>query len=90
MNSSLTMVWIKSFEKKLEYVSVGLCIFGAILTTFDIIPFNKWALFLGTFGWMILGIIWGKKSLILNMLCFTIIYFYGTYISVGRFFHLNY
>jgi len=50
---------------------------GVALTSFNIFPLNLWVLFFGNLGWVILGWIWRKWSLIAMQIVITLIYVVG-------------
>jgi len=50
---------------------------GVALTSFNIFPLNLWVLFFGNLGWVILGWIWRKWSLIAMQVVITLIYVVG-------------
>ena len=50
---------------------------GVALTSFNIFPLNLWVLFFGNLGWVILGWIWRKWSLIAMQVIITLIYVVG-------------
>ncbi len=50
---------------------------GVVLTSFNIYPLNIWFLLVGNLGWIGLGWIWRKWSLIILQTIITIIYIAG-------------
>jgi len=50
---------------------------GVALTSFNIFPLNLWVLFFGNLGWVILGWIWRKWSLVAMQVIITLIYVIG-------------
>lgn len=63
----------------LEWISTAALIIGSGLTSFDVIPLNKWCSFAGNFGWLIVGIMWKKNSLIIISAVLTVIYIVGVF-----------
>jgi len=68
-----------TFDWWLKWISTAILIAGAILTSFDITPWNKWLSFIGNFGWMVVGYIWNEMSLVVISLVLTIIYIIGMF-----------
>ncbi|NDG33507.1 hypothetical protein EB118_26065 [bacterium] len=64
---------LKIFEWLCSIVLLG----GVALTSFNIFPLNLWVLFFGNLGWVILGWIWRKWSLIAMQVVITLIYVVG-------------
>jgi hypothetical protein len=61
----------------IKWISTVILIIGAILTSFDITPWNKWFSFVGNFGWMIVGYMWKEMSLVIISMVISIIYVIG-------------
>ena len=58
-------------------MSTVILIVGAILTSLDISPLNKWLSFIGNFGWLIVGVTWREWSLVVTSVVLTLIYIAG-------------
>lgn len=67
----------KSFLFWFEWTCTIILLAGVVLTSLNIFPLNIWFLLLGNVGWIILGIIWRKVSLIVLQTVITIIYIAG-------------
>jgi len=66
-------------EKVIEWVSTIFLILGVILTSYNIFPANIWVAFLGNTGWIIIGIIWKKASLVIVSIFLGVIYLSGLF-----------
>ncbi len=64
-------------EKFIEWSSTALLIVGVILTSYNIFPFNIWIAFIGNMGWIIVGMIWKKMSLVIVSIFLGVIYLSG-------------
>jgi hypothetical protein len=60
-----------------EWLCTAILLVGVALTSFNIFPLNLWVLFIGNLGWVGLGIIWRKWSLIVMQTVITLIYIVG-------------
>ena len=60
-----------------EWICTFVLLIGVVLTSFDIFPLNIWFLLIGNLGWIVLGIVWRKTSLIVLQTVITIIYVAG-------------
>lgn len=67
----------KWLELSIEWGSTVLVIVGALLTSFNIYPLNIYVILVGNFGWMIIGLMWKKPSLIIIQTVLTLIYIAG-------------
>jgi hypothetical protein len=67
----------KSFLFWFEWTCTIILLAGVVLTSLNIFPLNIWFLLLGNVGWIVLGIIWRKVSLIVLQTVITIIYIAG-------------
>ena len=67
------------FDWWLKWVSSVVLIVGATMTSFDVIPLNKWFSFAGNFGWLIVGYLWKEWSLVVISLYLTTIYIIGVF-----------
>jgi len=67
----------RSWEFWFEWSMTIILIIGVVLTSFNIYPLNLWILLVGNLGWVFLGIIWKKWSLIIVQSLITIIYIAG-------------
>jgi len=70
-------VFKKPWEFWLEWACTVVLIAGVVLTSFNIYPLNLWISLLGNVGWLYLGYIWKKWSLIMVQAIITIIYIAG-------------
>jgi hypothetical protein len=52
-------------------------VFGVALTSFNVFPLNLWVSMIGNFGWLYLGYIWRKWSLLIVQFIITAIYIVG-------------
>lgn len=68
---------MKILEFILKWSSTILILGGAIATSFDYIPLNKYLFLLGSFTWTCTGIIWRQPSLWTGNAILTIIYVLG-------------
>jgi hypothetical protein len=67
----------KSFLFWFEWTCTCVLLIGVGLTSFDIFPLNIWFLLFGNIGWILLGIVWRKTSLIVLQTVITVIYVAG-------------
>ena len=67
----------KWLELSIEWGSTVLVIVGALLTSFNTYPLNIYVILVGNFGWMIIGLMWKKPSLIIIQTVLTLIYIAG-------------
>ena len=67
----------KSWMFWFEWICTFVLLIGVVLTSFDIFPLNIWFLLIGNLGWIVLGIVWRKTSLIVLQTVITIIYVAG-------------
>ena len=65
------------YEWWIEWVSTVILIVGVALTAYNIYPLNVYVSFLGNFGWVIVGLLWKKWSLIIIQIIISIIYIGG-------------
>jgi hypothetical protein len=61
----------------LEWGITIVLIVGVALTSFNIFPLNLWISVIGNIGWLYLGYIWRKWSLLVVQLIITAIYIVG-------------
>ena len=61
----------------LEWASTIILIVGVILTSYNIYPANVWFSMVGNCGWLLLGWVWRKWSLLTVQVIITIIYIAG-------------
>jgi hypothetical protein len=73
----------KRIEFVLEWASTALVIIGACLTAWNIYPTNLYFQFVGNIGWLIVGYMWRKWSLITIQAVISVIYVMGL-ISKGH------
>ncbi len=64
-------------DKVIEWSSTALLIVGVILTSYNIFPLNIWIAFIGNTGWIIVGMIWKKMSLVVVSIFLGVIYLSG-------------
>lgn len=64
-------------EFLLEWGSTTLIIASVVLTSFNIYPLNVWVAFAGNFGWIAIGYLWKKLSLIIISVAISAIYVVG-------------
>lgn len=67
----------KHVEFAIEWISTILVIVGAMLTSYNVYPLNLYVILAGNFGWMIIGLMWKKPSLIIIQAVLTVIYVVG-------------
>jgi len=72
---------VKSFEWWMEWVATAVLIAGVALTAWNIYPLNVYFSLAGNFGWLIVGYMWRKWSLITIQLVVSIIYVAGILIN---------
>lgn len=60
-----------------EWTCTVVLLAGVALTSFNIYPANIWFLLVGNIGWIALGWIWRKWSLIILQTIITVIYILG-------------
>jgi len=68
-----SFTWLFWFEWSCTIILLA----GVILTSFNIYPTNIWFLLIGNLGWIALGYIWRKWSLIILQVIITLIYIAG-------------
>lgn len=67
----------KYVESGFEWSSTVILLAGVVLTSFNVYPANIWFLLIGNLGWIALGWIWRKWSLIILQTIITVIYIAG-------------
>lgn len=67
----------KDWKFYFEWTSTFILLVGVILTSLNIFPMNVYFLLIGNIGWIILGFLWKKISLIILQSIITIIYILG-------------
>lgn len=74
-----TVMWnfAKRYEFILEWLATFLVILGSALTSLDIYPLNLAVATVGNLGWLVVGVLWRKWSLIIIQLTLSIIYIGG-------------
>ena len=65
------------YEWWIEWISTVVLIVGVALTAYNVYPLNVYVSFLGNFGWVIVGLLWKKWSLIIIQIIISIIYIGG-------------
>jgi hypothetical protein len=60
-----------------EWGITVILIAGVALTSFNIFPLNLWVSLIGNVGWLYLGYVWRKWSLLVVQLVITAIYIVG-------------
>lgn len=66
-----------SKEFLLEWGSTTLVIASVVLNAYNIYPLNIWIAFAGNFGWILIGIMWKKISLVVISILISVIYIAG-------------
>jgi hypothetical protein len=61
----------------IEWTATAFLIVGVALTSFNVFPLNLAVSMLGNVGWLFVGILWRKWSLIVIQVILTIIYVSG-------------
>lgn len=61
----------------IEWTSTAFVIMGAVLTARNIFPANLYMQFIGNVGWLIIGYMWRKWSLITIQAVISVIYVVG-------------
>lgn len=74
----------KRTEFVLEWTSTALVIIGAFLTALNIFPLNLAVQFVGNVGWLAVGYMWKKWSLVTIQAVISVIYIVGL-ITKGHF-----
>jgi hypothetical protein len=64
-------------DKTIEWASTTLLIVGVVLTSYNIFPINVWLSLIGNAGWIIVGVMWRKVSLIIVSTFISMIYLSG-------------
>lgn len=67
----------KYVESGFEWSSTVILLAGVVLTSFNVYPANIWFLLIGNIGWIALGWMWRKWSLIILQTIITVIYIAG-------------
>lgn len=67
----------QSWQFWFEWLCTAVLLIGVVLTSFNIYPMNIWFLLVGNLGWIGLGWMWRKWSLIILQSIITIIYIAG-------------
>ena len=62
-----------------EWTCTAVLIAGVALTAFNIYPLNVWVSLIGNVGWLVLGYLWRKWSLIIVEIIIVAIYLIGVY-----------
>ena len=68
---------LRNNEKWIEWLSTAILLLGVALNSFNIYPLGIWVSLTGNAGWIILGYIWRKNSLIFIQIVLTVIYIIG-------------
>ena len=76
-NTVLKFLTDKTWEFWFEWLCTFVLLAGVVLTSFNIYPLNIWVLTIGNLGWIALGFLWKKFSLIIVQTIITIIYIIG-------------
>jgi hypothetical protein len=67
----------------LKWFATATLIFGAVLTSLDIRPWNIWAFNTGNIAWIIVGLMWKEWSLVVMNAVLVAIYAYGLWFTFG-------
>ncbi len=61
----------------IEWSSTILLLIGVALSSYNIYPLNVWISLIGNFGWIIIGYMWKKMSLIVVSVIISLTYVTG-------------
>jgi hypothetical protein len=61
----------------IEWLSTIVLLVGVALTAYNIYPLGIWISFIGNLGWLVIGYMWRKWSLITIQIIISTIYFSG-------------
>jgi hypothetical protein len=61
----------------IEWLSTIVLLVGVALTAYNIYPLGIWISFIGNLGWLVIGFMWRKWSLITIQIIISTIYFSG-------------
>jgi hypothetical protein len=61
----------------IEWLSTIILLVGVALTAYNIYPLGIWISFIGNLGWLVIGYMWRKWSLIAIQIIISTIYFSG-------------
>lgn len=75
----------KNIEWWIEWVSTAILLVGVALTAYNVYPLGIWISFAGNVGWLIVGYLWKKWSLITIQIIISTIYFSGLINHYGVF-----
>jgi len=79
---------VKSFEWWMEWTATAILMVGVALTAWNIYPLNIYFSLAGNFGWLIVGYMWRKWSLIIIQLVVSALYVaWNSYKYIKRGFH---
>lgn len=73
----LKLLLNQSWKFYFEWICTAVLLAGVVLTAFNIYPLNIYFLLVGNLGWITLGWMWRKWSLIILQTIITIIYVAG-------------
>lgn len=69
----------KTWEFWFEWIFTAILIAGVALTSFNVYPLNVYLSLLGNAGWLVLGYLWRKWSLVIVEFIIVAIYLVGVY-----------
>ncbi len=72
---------VKSFEWWMEWTATAILMIGVALTAWNIYPLNIYFSLAGNLGWLIVGYMWKKWSLIIIQLVVSALYIAGLIIN---------
>lgn len=79
MNTINNLLQNKTWEFYFEWTCTAVLIAGVALTSFNIYPLNVYISLLGNLGWLVLGYMWRKWSLVIVEVIIVAIYIVGVY-----------
>ena len=72
---------VKSLELWIEWTATIILMIGVALTAWNIYPLNIYFSLIGNFGWLIIGYMWKKWSLIIIQFVISVLYIAGLIIN---------
>lgn len=72
----------QNWEFYFEWASTVVLVAGVTLTSFNVYPLNVWVSLIGNAGWLVLGYLWRKWSVVAVSLIIVAIYMSGVYNSI--------
>lgn len=71
------MQYFARYEFFIEWTATFLVIAGSALTSMDVYPLNLSIALVGNLGWLVVGVLWRKWSLIIIQAVLSVIYIGG-------------